>query len=513
MRLRPTLALVVSLSAVTSIAEAYDAEVAATTSAQAYSLRSPFGDPILMRRRITQTLSLGVYDLLDNETPGGPQLLVKMRFRFDADLGVDANERTFSRGDPTSRYVPGLQEAPLDLMYGYVEGRHFFHGYFDFKVGRQYLTDALGWWSFDGGLARLNVPYAHVEAYGGFEQRGGLPLSTGRYESHGVARGDRSDIPYDVYPNFQAAKTAPAWGVAAESAGPQWIHARIDYRKVWNQGQVTTLPFADGSGRLATVNETRTSSERLGFAADASFWEKVGAKGNLVYDLYNGFFSQYGGSLDGYLGKKVTLSADYDYFRPTFDGDSIFNWFTHNPMTTIDGRVGVAITDRVDVAATGGIRRWETDDDPTSPTLLAASALTSTSPQSGALQTATEVDNPAHMTDFLGSVSGRVRYPKGKATLRGVWESGQRGRREGVDVGGDRLLHDGVYMVSARGSVFDWRDDLRPDRSATSVGYVLGAGWRPADEANVMLEWEHNTNRLVGQRYRILAVLNLLVMK
>ena len=68
-------------------------------------------------------------------------------------------------------------------------------------------------------------------------------------------------------------------------------------------------------------------------------------------------------------------------------------------------------------------------------------------------------------------------------------------------------------MATARGSLFDWRDELRPDRSATSVGYVVGGGWRPAQYANVMLEWEHNTNHIVGQRYRVLALVNVLVGK
>jgi len=60
-------------------------------------------------------------------------------------------------------------------------------------------------------------------------------------------------------------------------------------------------------------------------------------------------------------------------------------------------------------------------------------------------------------------------------------------------------------------SLYDWRDAWRPDRSATSFGYVLGSGYRIDDLTEVMVEWEHDTNKLVGQRYRILALLNLQV--
>ena len=52
-------------------------------------------------------------------------------------------------------------------------------------------------------------------------------------------------------------------------------------------------------------------------------------------------------------------------------------------------------------------------------------------------------------------------------------------------------------------------DPLRPDRDATSFAYVLGAGWRPVDLADVKVEFEHDMNRLVGQRYRIVGMLNL----
>jgi hypothetical protein len=62
-------------------------------------------------------------------------------------------------------------------------------------------------------------------------------------------------------------------------------------------------------------------------------------------------------------------------------------------------------------------------------------------------------------------------------------------------------------------SVYDWVDDLRPDRNATSFAYTIGGAFRPSPVAEAMLEWEHDMNRLVGQRFRVLAVLNLTVTK
>ena len=504
-------ALAIAAFSVAPSAHAFDAEVEASTAAQAYSLRSPFGEPVIYRRRLTQTLGLGVYKLLgDDERAGGPQIFVKMRLRLDVDFGVEETERTYS-AESSSRYVPGLQQAPLDLMYGYVEGKRLFGGWFGFRAGRQYVTDALGWWSFDGALARVSAPFVNVEAYAGFEQRAGLPLSTGRFSPNGVFRGDRkidgTDLPGSAFPMFQQASLAPAYGVALESAGPYWIHGRLDYRKVLNKDQGVATPYPGLDGRLVTLSGTRTSSERVGYAMDANAFDVVGVKGGIVYDFYNALVSSYYASIDGFVTEKITVTGEYDFYKPTFDGDSIFNWFTHSAITTATGRVAWSANDRLDVAANGGLRFWGTDDDPQKP------ALGPADPATGKALTDPQAKNPAATHDWLGGLNARYRWDTGRATLRGVFETGDRGKREGVDVGGQKRWKAGVWTAEARGSVYDWKDELRPDRSATSVGYVLGGGFRPSEMAQLLLEWEHNTNKLVGQRYRVLALLNLWVGK
>ena len=44
---------------------------------------------------------------------------------------------------------------------------------------------------------------------------------------------------------------------------------------------------------------------------------------------------------------------------------------------------------------------------------------------------------------------------------------------------------------------------------ATPVQFCSGIS--PTPEANALIQWEHDNNRLVGNRYRILAVLNVRV--
>jgi len=494
--------LAASLAAVFSVvtlcprAEAFEAEVNSTSAAQSYAFSSPWGSPLVKRRRFLQTLALGVYHLEgDQPVPGGPEIAVKLRLRLDSDAGVAPEESTYAPDSDT--FVPGLSATPVDLMYGYIEGRNLLKGWLGFRLGRQYVADSLGWWAFDGGLVRITTPvYFQIEAYGGLEERGGLPLSTPRFERNGVWRGDRGGFEDRIYPQFQPAYIAPAYGVALESTGVTWIHGRLDYRKVYNQGNVYTSLIPDPlTGAYELYSGRRTSSERIGYALEATAANLGGIKGGLAYDLFNGYFSAYYGQVDWFAAKRLTLGADYDYFRPTFDGDSIFNFFTHNPMTTITGRLDWDASDQIDVALGGGVRSFLTDGDPNTYGMGDTSRA------------------QVKQNDLVGNAAGRYRYDNGLFGLRGLFERGDRGHRQGGDLYGERYWMGGRWTATARVSVFDWDDKLRPDRSATSFAYVLGGAFRPSEVAQAMLEWEHDMNRLVGQRFRILAVLNLTVGK
>src|SRR6478736_114354 len=158
-------------------ARAFTTEVDATLDAQFYSLQSPYGSPLVQRRRYTQTLALKVYDLQADRRPLGPTLAFKSRMRLDADFG----QRPEERNPDSASYIPGLVEAPLDVMYAYLEGQRYFDGALGFRLGRQYVVDSLGFWSFDGAELMLTTPaYLAFELYAGFEQRGGLPCSPRR---------------------------------------------------------------------------------------------------------------------------------------------------------------------------------------------------------------------------------------------------------------------------------------------------------------------------------------------
>ncbi len=484
-----------------SPARAADSEVTSDTAAQAYDVRSPTGETILARRRLTTTLAVGVYDMLDAAPgdPWAPQLSFRARLRYDADTSVGGG--TVDPGNPYA-LVPGASQGLVDLMYGYLEGRRFLHGWLGFRLGRQYVTDALGWWSFDGGEVNVTTPfYVKAEAYGGLEQRGGMPLGTSRYESDGVWRGNRSGYDPSLYPQFQPANIAPAIGVALESVGVSFVHGRLSYRRVYDTGDVNTTEFASGLYPAATTGGARISSERLGYAVDASLPDVGGAKAGVVYDLYASAVTSAYGSLDAYLGKHLTIGADYDYYVPTFDGDSIWNFFAGEPMNDVGVHASLDVTDQVEVAAGGHARVY---------TVQTAQLQPASLPYP--LSTPGLFPSNGHPFDEGGTVSARYRTGATLVSLHGAGNWGDEGDRVGADVSAERVF-EGRFVTHVRTGVWQWTDKLRPDRDATSVNYVLGLGYRFARQAQTMFEWEHDMNRLAGQRLRLMVWLQVAVGK
>jgi len=500
-------AAVLSVLAVPQRAHAMDADVTSDTAAQFYDVRSPTGETILSRRRLTTTLGVGAYNLLDT-APGdlsAPELSFRARVRYDADYGASGGE-----SDPRNyaAVVPGFSPDVVDLMYAYLEGRRFLHGWLGFKLGRQYVTDVLGWWAFDGGEASVTTPYFFkVEAYTGLEERGGMPLSTPRFEADGIWRGDRNGYDPSLYPMFQPATIAPAFGVALESTGVTWIHGRLTYRRVYDTGASNVTEYASGLYAPAMYDGARISTEKLGYSVDADWADHGGAKAGVVYDFYAGEVTSLYGSLDAYLGQKVTVSADYDYYVPVFDADSIWNFFAGEPMNDVGLRTNVDVTDRLSLSGGANLRVFSVQTAPFDPGVGAAySPYPNYTPAQNLFPT------NGHPFDEGVNLSGRYRTGEMTVGLNGSGNWGQEGDRSGADVYVQRVF-DTRYVAGVRAGLWQWIDKLQPDRDATSFQYVLTAGYRFAPNAQGTLEWEHDMNRLVGQGFRLLAMLTLAVTK
>lgn len=506
-RFRSTLAASFVVGLVTTRAYALDGEVTSDTSAQFYDLRSPTGEAILSRRRLTTTVGVGAYDLLGKERGVGqehePDLVFRARLRYDSDYGAAPNEASSASLD---RLVPGFSRGPVDLMYAYVEGRRFLHGVLGFRVGRQLTTDALGWWAFDGARVTVNTPaYVTLEGYGGMEVRGGLPFSgaMGRWERDGVWRGDRSGYDASTYSSFQQAEIAPAFGAAIEASGVSWLQARLSYRRVYNTGDSIITQFAPSDTTPVTFGGARLSSERIGYALSATA-SKVGSiQGGLAYDVYSSHFSNLYATADVYAGKKLTLSVDYDYYRPTFDADSIFNFFAAEPTSDIGARALFDATKRWAFSGGAHVRTLQNQ------TADHIEGTTNTVPQQPTLAI-----YPSNGVEFDegGNLGARFKRADTTLGLRAVGNWGRGGDRMGADISGERVI-EGRFVLTGRVGAWQWDDKLRPDRSATNIGYVAGVGYRFAPRSQASFDFQHDINRLAGHRFRAMLWLTVAVFR
>lgn len=327
-------------------------------------------------------------------------------------------------------------------------------------------------------------------------------------------------------PSFQEPSAAPAFGFALESNGPNWLHGRLSYRRVYNTGPSITQQFPDANGGSPTIDGTRLSSERIGYAANAGLPWLGGIKGGFAYDLYNQLVSHAFGGLEAVVTDGLTLGADVDHFEPIFDADSIFNWFTKEPSTTLSGRAEVEVTDEISLSGWGGAKLWRTEGDPGALGDAECEAIRAdgrcpssdlfVSPNDPLLVAARRDDDNRQtdiLVDGIGAIAGRYRSSMGSIELRSMLETGERGRRLGGEVAGEKPLDDGRFTLGARVSGYDWSDPTREDRDATSFGYVLAGGFHPIDEARLRIEWEHSMNDLVGSRFRVLGVVDVLVLR
>jgi hypothetical protein len=479
--------------------------ITSDSAMQFYDVLGPTGMPVLIRARLTSTLGVSVYDLLPRPESAGqellPDLTFRARMRYDSDYGASPDEATPAAYD---RFVPGFSRGPVDLMYAYVEGRRFARGLVGFKIGRQYVVDALGWWSFDGGLLRVTTPaFFALEGYAGLEVRGGLPFSgsVGRWEADGVWRGDRSGMDPTQYPSFQQDDVAPAVGVAIETAGVSWLHGRLTYRRVYNTNDSIVTQFQNGDLSPVTYTGTRISQERLGYGLSATAAKIGGIDGGFVYDFYANTTSSVWATADVFVAKGLIASLDYDYFQPTYDADSIWNFFATYPMNDVGARVVWDATPKLSFAAGGHVRAFQnqTQQDQSPPsTIPGADAIAPFVPQ--------------YTFNGGATLSARFRRKDTLLTADAVGNFGDDGDRVGADVSGEHVF-DARYVLSGRVGLWHWEDDLRPDRTALSFGAVLGGAYRFFHDSRLGVEWENDLNHLVGWRMRVLAYLRFSVTK
>src|SRR5215468_267564 len=333
-------------------ARGYEFEIDARTTGQAYSVRwFRFSEPdrLLNRRRLTQTLGLEVWDLLepdfDAARPDPPplapfQLYFSTQLRVDHDFGeYEQGDVIYTSGSGTGRStalaaIPelGADNFGLEVLHAYLGARGI-GGIVDAELGRQVVVDNLDWYAFDGLHVRVRLPFhLAVEGQAGFLVRDSSPVGTSSFAPDGTSASHCLGFLPDVgafvaSPDCpQQDQPAPTFGGAVETQGLGDFSARVSYRRTVS-ATADVYPNTRGEAPGWGVLEEKLSGDVRGrlLGGDVAPW--ASARWNLLLGLIDEAHAGVRVAL-GASGA-VTVEALYSY--PSFDGDSIFNVFSTEP--------------------------------------------------------------------------------------------------------------------------------------------------------------------------------------
>jgi hypothetical protein len=455
---------------------AYDFSIDLQTIGQGYQVRgfAPNGsNELLTRRRVTQLLNLSVYDIEPSRWHGDDAdraarnvVYVDASLRFDSDFGGYTTNR------PTGNdQIRELTQSQVDVLWAFVGGKRI-HGRFDFQLGRQVHYDLLDFYAFDGAdvLARVNRLFA-VEAYGGTEVRGELPLSAPIYELDGTSAGSRDPA---TRPD-QNSELRPLVGAAAvyggdpDSASP--VQARLGYRRVW----------ADTADRLPGEPDTGVDEELVGLTASAAIAHRVFLTAGIRYNILLATFDDEQFGLRVRAGARQWLGLEMAYLAPNYDGDSIWNLFATGAYRDLRGSYELTVANGLKLYARGFVRHFDrVPDEPE--------------------------DQPRWAGG--GSAGFAWRLPRGLLRLDSYFDGGYGGRKVGGDIVGRWTARPRALELEGRLTGYEWRSDQQP---ATDEGFVFGAQaggrFRLGEGARLHLLVEDNIGTFYWGQYRGLAIL------
>ncbi|MEZ4409051.1 MAG: hypothetical protein R3A52_21660 [Polyangiales bacterium] len=447
------------------LANALDAEVRAESTASTWQVRGPSGAPVLSLRRFTQTLTLGASHR--PEDPRGPRVTIRARLRIDSDFGAACDPSTDRCLDElnlsrAAEFAPLFARRSLDLPWAYVDVESIGRGALDLRVGRQLVVDALGFMLFDGGRARLHLGRAiALEVYGGLETRAGFPLSNGRYERDGVARLDRDGWDASLAPSIRDAVTAGVFAAAVELRGAGPVYARATWRRVWT---------SEG-----------TVEEKAALRVDVDVSRRVSGHAEAVWSFPHDTATLALAGVTWRSGRGHLVGVDVERVRPVFDATTIWASFWTDPTDDARARVEVPLS-----------RGWSLTVDALGRRYALSASSTQTPDQFNA----------------GGGAGLHARRPRWELSARARGEGGGLGSRVGADLSARRWMSQSVRLDGGV-SLWSVNDTLRDDRDITSGSLWVGVMVRLGRVARMHLTLEDDVNRVVGQRLRAFALLDL----
>ncbi|MCB9708399.1 MAG: hypothetical protein H6714_06420 [Myxococcales bacterium] len=443
-----------------SKAHAFDVHLDSDTAFQSYEVRSPRGGAFLTRSRLLQNVAFRVVEPLSDDLKEGPQLSTVVQLRLDHDFGesclvgsslcVVASDASAPGG-----YQPLFDPSVVDAPTAYVEIDAPAYR-LRMRIGRQTLWDALEIRRMDGAHARMGMAdWMAAEGYFGQMVRGNSVLGSETFAPEGRPRRDLDDIDPTLVAYLDNVGTTWMAGGALEVGEPRLMKMRLSMQELW-----------EAPGAV---------SRRLGMAVSSQPVEGLNLSAMSGWDLLDGTWFRARGqaqlNLTGW-----GLQAELERRVPRFDWGSIWAFFEVAP---------------IEEARLGGY--WEQ-----SPALRLSAAVRgrmSHLPES--------TDRDVGLEAGANVKAGRLRLD-----VHTFGWIGDMGPVSGamLDVS-HPLAH--RFFVYVRSSVWYFDDPYRDVLEGVSLSEMLGTRWRITPQSSVVMELSHATNRVVGHRWRALAMLNI----
>jgi hypothetical protein len=457
---RATLALALALAtlcaALPASALAVDFEVASRTVAQAFEYlrvgRGPDEDSVVARQRITQYINLNSHDILSD---GKHQLRFHSMMRFDTDLALSGQDLDAVSFGLSRRY------NQFHIMYAYLEAQRLW-GRLDLRLGRQLMSDVLGWYDYDGlWLSGRLWRGLSVDLYGGMEvKQDVLPINDAAFDADGTNPQGSRDGLFD--------RPVYALGAGLQYTDSDYGQARITYRRsFWHP--------THGVER-----------ERLGAHASVRPLKPLRIYGGAVYNLFIARIDQADAGVEWrFADPDLTVGAEYARLVPYFDADSIFNVFSTYAFDEARARVGWQLNDDLYTSLRAGVRLYGHDAD-------------------------LNVENASGDTAFNLNWALRWRTWGGVSTsLNHQTEVSYAGRRHTTSVGAQSPFFFDLWRVTGRVMHANFDSTYTRALTGNAFGVNLGTSIKLGQFGQFELLGEQATNPFVKNELRILALIDL----
>jgi hypothetical protein len=410
----------------------------------AYPVIGPDGFVVLDERVVQSRVLLRVDDLLpvdpDSPDPAAePDVAIGCSLRWFADPGVSS-----AAVEPSDlRFVPSLDDAALEVLWAWVEATNLLERWLDVRAGRMVHDGPLGWRSDDGAMLRLGVPgLVEARIVGGFENVRGLRLSNSPFAPEGVER----------------------WSAEGEGAGRYDLNAEPEHRPTVEAGlsaRVGPAGVDAGYRRTWRSVDGGRAEEMFGFEASVDAGP-ISAFGSTRLDLVTIDVADGSAEVSARLDDgRQRIDARYEYFRPTFDAESIFRVFAFEPFHEVSLRYRFPLRGALRGTAWVGARHVDAPEGGEEPATLAGP-----------------------FTDLGGGFGLGLDLRAFSADLRWKAMFGSTTSLAGADLIVDVPLST-RWSLFAVGSGWQWEDALRDGSCGVGGAGRLGAAVRVVEGVRV----------------------------